>query len=169
MLKPQDIVVLLKLVHHPSDWTYSALAKSLGMSASEVHAAVERASSAMLFDKHRRVVLKGNLLEFLEHGVKYAYPAQLGPISRGMATSLAASPLQATTSVLFGDDTPVWPAAHGRERGPEVTPLYKSVPEAASRDPQLYKLLALVDAIRVGRARERGQATKLLREALVHP
>ena len=34
------------------------------------------------------------------------------------------------------------------------SPLYKNVPTAARRDPKLYELLALVDAIRDGRARD---------------
>lgn len=43
VLKPQDAVVLLKLVVAGEGWTYPSLAESLGMSASEVHAAVGRA------------------------------------------------------------------------------------------------------------------------------
>jgi hypothetical protein len=39
-------------------------------------------------------------------------------------------------------------------RGTSFTPLYKNVPEASKRDPKLYELLALVDTIRDGRARE---------------
>ena len=42
-----------------------------------------------------------------------------------------------------------------RACGVAVSPLYKSAPEAAQRDPQLYAALAYVDAIRLGRARER--------------
>jgi hypothetical protein len=38
--------------------------------------------------------------------------------------------------------------------------LYKSVPHAVLRDPALYELLALVDAIRDGRARERNLAER---------
>ena len=38
--------------------------------------------------------------------------------------------------------------------------LYASVPGAARRDRALYDLLALVDAIRIGRARERALAEK---------
>jgi len=41
-----------------------------------------------------------------------------------------------------------------------LEPLYKNVPYAALRDPALYELLALVDAIRDGRARERNLAER---------
>jgi hypothetical protein len=37
-------------------------------------------------------------------------------------------------------------------------PLYRSVPGAALRDPAFYEWLALVDAVRSGRARERRMA-----------
>ena len=43
-------------------------------------------------------------------------------------------------------------------RGQGIAPLYESVPLAAAKDQQLYELLALVDALRVGRARERALA-----------
>ncbi|NCB39610.1 MAG: hypothetical protein EOM80_12680 [Erysipelotrichia bacterium] len=45
-------------------------------------------------------------------------------------------------------------------------PLYKSVPKAAMADPYLYELLALVDAIRGGRAREKNLAVKELQKRL---
>ncbi|MGC1646779.1 MAG: hypothetical protein WA741_13190 [Candidatus Sulfotelmatobacter sp.] len=57
---------------------------------------------------------------------------------------------------------PVWPNPAGLVRGIAFSPLYKNVPQAALRDPQLYELLALVDAIREGRAREREIAIREL-------
>ena len=48
-LKPQDLLVLLKVVAHPPQrWTYAALGAALGMSASETHACVKRALAAGL-------------------------------------------------------------------------------------------------------------------------
>jgi hypothetical protein len=49
-----------------------------------------------------------------------------------------------------------------------VQPLYKTAPLAARRDADLYEILALVDAIRVGRARERQRGLELLAERLLH-
>jgi hypothetical protein len=65
-----------------------------------------------------------------------------------------------------GDAVPVWPDPEGEVRGEELRPLYRSVPEAARRDPALYELLALVDAIRAGRARERTIAIEELKRRL---
>jgi len=45
-------------------------------------------------------------------------------------------------------------------------PLYEKLPLAAVADAALYELLALFDALRMGQARERELAVKLLDERL---
>ena len=160
ILKPQDIVIMLKLlVRNGSEWSYPALSYELSMSASEVHAGVKRAVAAQLMDMHRKIPVKRNLLEFLIHGVKYAYPPDRGGITRGIATSYAAQPLKELITQP-DEPPPVWPDPEGQVRGYELSPLYSSVPRACKVDPKLYELLALVDAIRDGRARERKIAIK---------
>ncbi|MEG4446282.1 hypothetical protein QUB47_34895, partial [Microcoleus sp. AT9_B5] len=56
----------------------------------------------------------------------------------------------------------VWPDPQGVVRGQAIAPLYRSVPQAASNDPELYALLSLIDAIRVGRVREQRLAASEL-------
>jgi len=160
ILKPQDIVIMLKLlVRNGPEWSYPVLSYELSMSASEVHAGVKRAVAAQLMDMHRKIPVKRNLLEFLIHGVKYAYPPDRGGITRGIATSYAAQPLKEL--IMQPDEPPpVWPDPEGQVRGYEFSPLYSSVPHACRVDSKLYELLALVDAIRDGRARERKIAIK---------
>ena len=163
ILKPQDVVVLLKLVVLGNqEWTYQRLAVDLSISQSEAHAVVRRAVAARLMSNP--TVTSGRpiiaaLLEFLVHGVKYAFPPKRGALTRGMPTGYAAPPLN---KVIGGgnEPPPVWPYAEGTVRGEAFEPLYSSVPIAAQRDPRLYELLALVDAIRDGRARERSMAVK---------
>src|SRR5688572_14699643 len=101
MLKPQDLMVLLKLIAAgEKSATYGELAKALGMSASEVHASIKRARSARLvnIENSRPVVVRAALKEFLLHGAKYAFPATLGSPTRGVPTSYAAPPLSARVS-----------------------------------------------------------------------
>ena len=160
ILKPQDIFIMLKLVvWDDSEWSYPALSHELYMSASEVHAGVKRAVASRLMDMHRKIPIKSNLLEFLIHGVKYAYPPDRGGITRGIPTSYAAQPLRELITQP-DEPPPVWPDLEGQVRGYEFSPLYSSVPHACKVDPKLYELLALVDAIRDGRARERKNAIK---------
>ncbi|GAC1468400.1 MAG: hypothetical protein PVSMB11_04030 [Desulfuromonadaceae bacterium] len=166
-LKPQDIVVLLKLVALGSnEWTFASLAADLNMSPSEVHAGIKRANASRLFDESRKMPIRKNLEEFLAHGVKYAYPPQHGALTRGIPTGYAAYPLNEMLTVSKNDVPPVWPHPEGEVRGYEFSPLYKSVPSAALKDKDLYALLALIDAIRDGRARERELAINELKKRL---
>ena len=166
VLKPQDIVILLKLVtSREIEWSYPSLAHDLFMSASEAHAGVKRAGAARLMDLQRRVPLKKALEEFLIHGVKYAFPPTRGGLVRGMPTGYAAPPL-VDLIIQPSEPPPVWPYPEGVVRGHEFSPLYKSVPMAAERDKDLYELLTLVDAIREGRAREKNLAIKELKARL---
>lgn len=162
VLKPQDVLVLLKItVLETEEWSYASLAQTLLMSVSEVHAAVKRAESARLIESRRKTVLRRSLAEFLVHGVKYAYPPERGAETRGMPTGYAAPPLVS----LFGSTQalpPVWPTAEGSVRGYEFSPLYPSVPSAASLDNRLYEMLSIVDAIREGRARDTELAVRAL-------
>ena len=166
ILKPQDIFIMLKLVAwNSSEWSYPALSHELSMSASEVHAGIKRAAAARLMDMDRKMPVKSSLLEFLIHGVKYAYPPDRGGIARGMLTGYAAQPLR--DLIMQPDEPPpVWPDPEGQERGYEFSPLYSSVPAACRVDPKLYELLALVDAIRDGSARERKIAIKELQNRI---
>jgi hypothetical protein len=43
-------------------------------------------------------------------------------------------------------------------RGTSLAPLYPAATTLPERAPEVYRLLTLVDAVRVGRARERGAA-----------
>ena len=155
---------LLKLVAiGKKSWSFNSLAIELGMSPSEVHGAGKRALAAKLAineGKSMRPNMR-NLEEFLLHGLQYAFVPDRGGLNRGMPTAYAASPLNSWFEDT-GESPPVWPDSEGSVRGESFSPLYKSAPVAAKNDKQLYELLALVDAIRGGRAREREIAKKEL-------
>lgn len=156
-LKPQDVYVLLKIVAAEcSRPPYARLAVDLGMSASEVHASIKRSQTARLvcgIESNNSVNLAA-LEEFLVHGLKYAFPAERGQFTRGLPTSYAAEPLR--RKIAQGSDPiPVWPYQYGQRRGITLLPLHRSAPDAALRDHAFYEYLALADALRDGRARER--------------
>lgn len=168
VLKPQDILVLLKLVAvGDKKWAYNRLAIELGMSPAEVHAAVKRALIARLAIRTGAKIVPDirNMEEFILHGLRFVFVPELGEMTRGMPTGHAALPLQ-SLFVADNEPPPVWPDPNGKIRGLAFSPLYKSVPEAARIDPLLYELLVLVDGIRSGRAREREIAARELRKRL---
>ncbi len=183
MLKSQDIVLLLKLLSRPSEyskWSQNKLAVHLCISVSEINASIKRLKQAGLLRQ-----IKPNLKtkvqsvrvlympvnkaceEFLISGVKYFFPAKLGEYTRGMITSYAADVFE--NQIALGEDpVPVWPFAQGDRRGLALVPLYSSVPKSLFQypDQDFYDLLSLVDIIRQGRARERVIAIKILKQRI---
>ncbi len=168
ILKPQDIFVMLKLVAiGNAQWSYNGLAVSLQMSPSEVHAAVKRALGArlaVLYDDRAHPNVR-NLKEFLLHGIQYVFIPERGALTRGVPTGLSADLFPGVLSP-SGELPLVWPDPEGGVRGQSFSPLYKSVPKAAMEDKTLYELLALVDALRGGNARERNIAAAEMEKRL---
>ncbi len=165
-IKPQDVLVLLKLcLWDGRAWRHVDLAEALGLSQTEVSFALERCRASGFLDQSKKRVLRSALIEFLAHGVKYVYPARPGPLCRGIPTAHSAPPLSKRI-VSEENDQYVWAHSEGEMRGQAIEPLYESAPEAARKDPELHELLALVDALRVGRARERALALAELEKRL---
>ena len=165
-LLAQDVFVIVKLAliqgKRPS---MAALGQSLGLSQSRVHDAIKRGKAARLLSERDDQVRLPNLQEFLIHGFKYAFPAQRGELTRGVPTSYAAPPLNAVITQP-DEPPPVWPYAHGSVRGLTLLPLHKNVPAVAMHDQPLYEMLALLDGIRDGRARERAIAEQEIQRRL---
>lgn len=170
-LRSQDVVVLLKLaLMGEKRPPYLQIAQQLHMYPSEVYTSIKRARASQLVqgpelqDRMNRSALS----EFLIHGVKYSFPPERGALTRGLPTAYAAPPLK--EKIDSGDEPPpVWPYVDGPVRGYSFSPLHKNVPKAALEDVKLYELLALVDAIRDGRARERNMAAEELRKRIETP
>lgn len=160
----QDIALLLKLAIQSEPLVPSKdLAENLFVSPSEVSKALKRCvgSDLLYISGNEKRVNRSALMEFLAHGLKYAFPPLRGSMVRGLPTATAAEPLK--SRFLENNEPPtVWPYAEGKIRGISLAPLYTGAPKAALRDPKFYAVLALSDAIRSGRTRERNLAVELL-------
>ena len=171
VIKGQDIVVVLKLLSDEKA-SYLEIGDALSLSPSQVHDAVSRLSAAGLVEqvnRRTRRVVRSKLRTFIETVVPDAFPAVPGPVALGMPTSYATQPLSSRIAVQSQDLPPVWPDADGPVRGCELKPIHRCAPFSAKRDPALYELLALVDAVRSGRARERKIAMEELGARIVEP
>lgn len=161
-MRPQDILVLLKMVSLGQTNTKKIdLAESLGLSPGEITFSLERSRRARLIDEEKKMVNTQALFEFLIHGIQYVYPIELGATQRGIPTSVY-SPVM-NGSIAQGSQPYVWPTPKGTVRGTAVSPLYKTVPEAADKDTLLYEMLALTDCLRMGRVREKEIASLKLK------
>lgn len=165
-MSPQDVVVLLKIVCFEQEpWLQVQLAEALGLSQPEISNSLARSRYAGLVDETGRQVRRQALLEFLQFGIAYAFPAKPGPLVRGVPTAHSGPPLNSI--IESGAEEYVWPSASGQLRGQAIPPLYKNVVKAVKNDPELHALLALVDAIRVGRVREKQLAIDELKKRLL--
>ena len=168
MINGLDILVLLTVAaHRDINIPSKALAEMLFVEPSEIARSWKRTRTAGLsfsLNNERRVNRAG-LLELLVHGLRYVFPAERGAISRGIPTGVAAEPLKSQFMDVMGE-APVWPYAQGQMRGYAIKPLHRQAPRAALDDEKLYELLALADAARGDRIRERTLASEELTKRL---
>lgn len=174
-MKSQDVLILLKLISlhqrtaKPEEFSVRALADVTGISKSEVSASLNRSIETGLAKLDRKEKMpttnKQALLEFIVYGLCYVFPARPGATERGLLTCFEAPGLQGLLSSL-DEYHYVWPYAEGKDSGQTITALYRTAPFAAKQDPQLYQYMALVDAIRLGNAREVATAKRELKHRL---
>jgi hypothetical protein len=163
-MRPLDILILLQIALYKNEnWLAKNLSNKLKISASEVSESLNRSAIAGLLSSDKKILMKEALIEFLEFGLKYVFPQRPGALERGIPTAHSAAPLN---RILQAEEPFVWPYAKGQMRGQSVEPLYKTVPEISIQDDQLYEVLALLDALRIGRIREQKIAIEELRKRI---
>ena len=163
-MRPHDIVILLKIAaKKTAPWMMKELAEELGISSGEISESLNRSAYAGLLSDDKKRLMKLALMEFLEHGFKYIYPQHPGSLVRGLPTAYSAKPI---SEYIHSNEAMVWPFAEGNVRGQAIEPLHPNVPKACLKDPTLYELLALTDALRIGKARERKIAIEELNKRL---
>ena len=161
-MRPQDIVILLKLIIDGEQHTrIRDLSSKLFISASEVSESLNRSTIAGLLEPGTRAVNQEALLKFLEHGLQYVFPAQLGAVMAGIFTAHSESSLYLSFST---EEKLVWADERGKERAPTILPLYPTVIKAVKKEHLLYKVLALCDIIRIGDAPDKHKAVWQLKE-----
>jgi DNA-binding Lrp family transcriptional regulator len=163
-LRPVDVPVALRMAEAPLA-TFESLGHDLGISQSTAHDSVKRLEAAGLLRPHDKRVNRAALLEFLEHGVRYAFPpVSSGGTVRGVVTAHAAPAFQ---SEIISENVIVWPDVNGPNVGEALQPLYDKATILPERCRSLYEMLTLVDALRIGRSREKKIAVSKLRDRLV--
>jgi hypothetical protein len=159
MLKPQDIIVTTRLLlarKRAESCGYVQLSQWTGLSVSETHASVKRATLAGLVQPD----MAGNsgdfgwaaspsaATEFIDHALKYVFPLDVGAIQRGIPTGTAVPGVNLGPASLVEAENWVWPSAEGSMRGVAIKPLYKSTPKVAIADSDFHQCLACLDLVR---------------------
>ena len=151
-MKPQDILVLAKIMAMgKKTWNGQNLAEELCISKSEVSESLNRSKYARLLNFSKLKVNAAAFLEFLEHGIRYVYPAVTNGRQKGFLTAFSAEPLN---KKIANRTAIVWASENGTAFGESIKPLYPAVVRAIQKDKTLYELLSLIETIRIGRVRE---------------
>ena len=165
-MRPQDVAILLKIIAlNGQNWQLVGLSNSLRISVSEISESLNRSRIASLIDYNKKKIHRQNLLEFLEHGVRYVFPQQPGAMVRGIPTAHS-HPFMKKNFISEMDY--VWPDNKGKVMGLMIEPLYPKQVEAVAEDQEYYKLLALVDVVRVGKVREIKYAINELKRIILN-
>ncbi|MBI3882973.1 MAG: hypothetical protein HY305_01820 [Sphingobacteriales bacterium] len=165
-MRPQDVAILLKIVSKDTEnWQLAEIANSLRISISETSESLNRSRIAGLIDYNKKKINRQNLLEFLEHGVRYVFPQELGTMVRGIPTAHSHISMK---NNFISDIDYVWPDNTGKTIGLKIEPFYPRQVEAVAEDETYYKLLSLVDVIRVGKVREVKYAVAELKKEILH-
>lgn len=164
-MRPQDIIILLKLVSlRGQSWQYRDLSAGLFIPISEISVSLKRSEKAGLFNTMRKSVHRQSLMEFVQYGLRYVFPAEPGPLVTGIATAHSYSEYK---KVFSSEMNYVWPDLDGNLRGLSIEPLHANVPKAVKGDPELYHMLASIDILRVGRTREISMAINQLKQRIL--
>lgn len=165
MLKPLDIYVLVALLALPrrDGWTQAAFGQEWGSRSLP--------GPALCSGWRRRAPGIGRRGRWRSRARKGCSPTRSASSSpRASARPRAASRRRARrpplASELVANDALVWPDDEGTATGTSLAPLHPAAPAAARRNPRLHEMLALVDALRVGRVRERTLAARRLHERI---
>ena len=165
-MRPQDVAILLKIISmEGKEWQMAGLSNILGISASEISESLNRSWIANLIDYKKKKVNRQNFFEFLEHGVCYVFPQQPGTMVRGLPTAHSHPFMK---KIIESDINYVWPDNKGTIMGLMIEPFYPKQVEAVKEDEIFYKLLAMVDVIRVGKVREVKYAINELRKNILN-
>lgn len=163
-MRPHDVAILLKIASKGEEsWYMKDLAYELGISASEISESINRSMIAGLISNDKQSLNKLSLLDFLKSGLKYVYPIRPGALTRGIGTAHSVVPLQ---NKIISEEDFVWPSGKGNLRGQAIEPLHPNIPEACLRDSKFYELMALTDAIRVGKVREQNMAFEYIKQRI---
>ncbi len=164
-MRPQDVVILLKIITlQKQTWQLRDLSALLEISVSEVSESLYRSHVAGLIDESRKEVYRQSLMEFIQYGLHYVFPQFPGSMVTGIPTAHS----HPFYKPLFKSEMNyVWQDDSGSMRGLVIQPLYKNVIHACKKDELLYKLLASIDIIRVGRTREMKVAIEELRKNIL--
>lgn len=146
-LRPQDIIVAIAYLKWGKETPQKTLAERLFLSPAEIVKSNKRLESSRLLDSSKKVD-RSALLNFIKHGLRIAFPAQVGSLRKGIKTSLSNISLQRSLKKK-PEISYVWESGNGKAVGQSVIPLYPGICQLARKDKEFYELISTIESIRL--------------------
>ena len=162
-MNPQDFIIALFLALEEKPILQKDIADRLKISRSAVSYAIKRLGKLKIINLDNQQVMVHSLLDFVQYAIHFIYPTDIGPKVKGIPTAVSGPILD---QLITTEETYVWKSEKGTAIGQEVQPLYERVPEFINYESQLYQVLSLIDAVRIGNSREKNIANKELKKIL---
>ena len=162
-LRPFDVGVALRLLLAPEE-RYEPLAHALATSTSAVHRSVTRLRIARICKPESRTIDQPTFIEFAVCGVPYTFPAIRLGNGRGLLAASSHPDLAHVRNE--SGDAVVWASSKHQDSGQTLVPLFPGVVQVAARDGRMYRLLAIIDALRIAHRDERAPWRECLEEML---
>lgn len=161
-MRPHDIAVLVKVYTcHEQHCYVKDMAYEMEISQSEFSESLNRSWYAGLLDDRKQKVMINNFYEFLVYGMRFVFPQRPGELTRGVPTAHSHPELR---KMFLTDIKYVWPDPEGKEIGFLIEPFYSKQSKAVQKDPELYRILSLIEILRVGKTREINYARSELKK-----
>jgi hypothetical protein len=165
VIKPQDIVILGKLLSEKVWPSQTEIGISLKLSQAEVSHALKTLGYVGLINLPTKKINKLAVIEFITHALKYLYPIEKSGTGRGILIGPSSSIFKGR--VHSDEYSYIWPDPNGESKGIIVNPLIPQLTASIMENKILYNFLNIVEIFRgLGGVRHLQEAHKLLRDIL---
>ena len=146
VIKPQDIVILGKLISEKLWPSQKEIADSLNLSQAEISHALNTLDHIGLINLSNKKINKLAITEFVTHALKYLYPIEKKGTGRGILIGPSSSIFK--EKVRSDDYNYIWPNSNGDSKGIIVTPLLPELSSTVLSNEIMCQFLNVVEVFR---------------------
>ena len=164
-IKPQDVVILGKLISEKVWPSQKEIGESLKISQAEISHALKTLDHVGLINLTTKTINKLAVTEFITHALKFLYRIEKKGTGRGILIGPSSSTFKG--KVQSDEYNYIWPDPSGDSKGIVITPLITELSSSVMENEIMYKFLNIVEIFRgLGGVRHVQEAQKILKDIL---
>lgn len=166
IIKPQDVVILGKILSEKVWPSQKEIGDSLKISQAEISHALKTLDQIGLINLSTKKINQLAVIEFITHALKFIYPIEKKGTGRGIL--IGPSSLTFKGKVQPDEYNYIWPDPNGESKGIIVTPLIPELSSCVKENEKLFTYLNVIEIFRgLGGVRYRQEAQKILKDILI--